>query len=110
MPYAPKTLKPKAAQGRAADRDYDQRRQRLTPWRAWYSTPQWRRIRAAQLAVEPCCRMCAEADPPRITPATVCDHVEPHRGDQASFFGGPFQSLCGTCHNSTKQAAERAGT
>lgn len=108
MPFAPKTLRPRSVQLRPVERDYEDRRRRLAPWRKWYGTARWRRIRAAQLAAEPCCRMCAAADPPRVTPATVCDHVEPHRGDEARFFGGPFQSLCGTCHNSDKHAAELA--
>jgi 5-methylcytosine-specific restriction enzyme A len=27
-------------------------------------------------------------------PATICDHVEPHRGDVNKFWLGPFMSLC----------------
>jgi 5-methylcytosine-specific restriction enzyme A len=26
-------------------------------------------------------------------PATICDHVEPHRGDVNTFWLGPFMSL-----------------
>lgn len=44
-----------------------------------------------------------------FTVATVCDHIE-HRGDNATFWTGPFQSLCATCHNSTKQRMEKGGT
>jgi hypothetical protein len=29
-----------------------------------------------------------------VTPATICDHVEPHHGDVNKFWLGPFQSLC----------------
>ncbi|OWK21301.1 hypothetical protein AJ88_19220 [Mesorhizobium amorphae CCBAU 01583] len=43
------------------------------------------------------------------TKASICDHVERHRGDRFKFFGGPFQSLCAACHNSTKQKAELHG-
>lgn len=43
-----------------------------------------------------------------ITPATVCDHVEPHRGDTGKFWGGPFQSLCAPHHNREKQMSYRA--
>lgn len=77
------------------------------PWRAWYQTPQWAAIRKRQLAAEPWCRMCAEAD--MRTRARVVDHVKPHRGDRALFFGGPFQSLCKRCHDSAKQQAETLG-
>ena len=75
------------------------------PWRVLYKTARWVTIRLAQLFDEPLCRMCA-ADG-RVTIATVCDHVEPHRGDVERFFAGPFQSLCKLCHDSRKQRAER---
>ena len=45
----------------------------------WYCTAGWQRRRAHQLMIEPLCRLCLEAG--RVTPATVADHVEPHRGD-----------------------------
>ena len=48
-------------------------------------------------------------DEGRITPATVCDHIHPHKGDPALFYGGPFQSLCKPCHDRHKQAEERTG-
>jgi hypothetical protein len=43
-----------------------------------------------------------------MAPATVCDHVTPHRGDVAKFWSGPFQSLCQPCHDREKQRAEAA--
>ena len=87
-------------------RDADDRRRERSPWRALYKTGRWLAIRAAQLRDEPLCGMCA-ADG-RVEPATVCDHVEPHRGDAARFFAGPFQSLCKWHHDGAKQRAERA--
>lgn len=56
---------------------------------------------------EPLCRLCHAKG--RIVPATVCDHIEPHKGDEARFWRGPFQSLCEPCHNGTKQQVERIG-
>ncbi|WP_431856615.1 HNH endonuclease [Azospirillum sp.] len=51
--------------------------------------------------------MCTEAG--RITAASIADHVEPHRGDEAKFFDPQnTQSLCKSCHDSDKQRAERA--
>jgi hypothetical protein len=64
-------------------------------------------MRKAQLAKEPLCRYCQMLG--RITPATVCDHITPHRGDLALFYAGPFQSLCATCHSAVKQAEEQSG-
>ena len=72
-----------------------------------YSTAAWQRLRADQLAAEPLCAFCLLLD--RITPATVADHVKPHRGDPDAFFTGKLQSLCKHCHDSTKQAEECNG-
>lgn len=76
-------------------------------WHHLYTTEAWLRIREAQLAREPLCRMCQEAGV--IAAATVCDHVEPHKGDPEKFFAGPFQSLCEPHHNSSKQREEARG-
>jgi 5-methylcytosine-specific restriction protein A len=63
----------------------------------------WRERRLAHLKGEPLCRKCLEHG--RITAATVADHITPHRGD-AALFCGPLQSLCASCHSSTKQREE----
>lgn len=89
-------------------RKYDEARRILEPWRKWYKLPTWYRIRRNQLKAEPHCRMC-KAEGRGLVVATVCDHVEPHRGIWAAFFGGPFQSLCVKCHDRHKQRDERAG-
>jgi 5-methylcytosine-specific restriction enzyme A len=44
-----------------------------------------------------------------ITPATICDHVERHRGDRNKFEFGKLQSLCAECHNADKRQLERGG-
>lgn len=67
----------------------------------WYADRRWRAKRAAQLQKEPLCRYCAREG--RLEPATIADHIEPHRGDRAKFWGNELQSLCGPCHSSTKQ-------
>lgn len=72
----------------------------------WYKTWRWQKLRERQLDAEPLCAMCW----PRVTRATVCDHKEPHRGDEEKFWAGPFQSLCASCHNSDKQRIEKGGT
>lgn len=43
----------------------------------------------------------------RHVAASVADHVEPHREDFRRFWKGELQSLCASCHSSTKQAEER---
>lgn len=69
-----------------------------------YNSRRWRRIRAQQLEAQPFCVFCRGEG--RLIPATVCDHIEPHRGDVARFYAGPFQSLCKRCHDSAKARIE----
>lgn len=78
-------------------------------WRNWYSGRRWRRLRAQQLAIEPCCRLCAARN--RVTPATVVDHIKPHKGDKSLFYSPEnLQSLCKRCHDAVKQALEKTGS
>lgn len=63
----------------------------------------WQKRRKAQLVREPICRQC------RREPATVADHLTPHRGDPV-LFAGPLQSLCAPCHSSIKQQQEKSGS
>jgi 5-methylcytosine-specific restriction enzyme A len=83
--------------------DYERRR-RLLPWRAWYMTTRWRRLRAAQLRAEPMCHMCKQRGIDR--PASVCNHVTRHQGNSDAFWSGPFNSLCKSCHDSDQQRIE----
>lgn len=76
-------------------------------WQAFYNSQRWRNLRLVHLASEPLCRMCKQEG--RLTPATICDHIVPHKGDVALFYGGPFQSLCKPCHDRHKQTEERTG-
>lgn len=93
-------------QAAQAKRDYDQRRARESETRRLYWTARWRAKAKAQLAAEPLCVMCkAEGF---IEPATVCDHVIPHRGDVDLFWNGETQSLCTRHHSGAKQAEEAA--
>jgi len=72
-----------------------------------YGTARWQRIRAAQLCKEPLCAMCANRG--LTIAATVCDHINGHPAGEteAMFWGGPFQSLCATCHSGDKARIER---
>src|SRR5262245_11306583 len=72
----------------------------------WYCTASWARRRAHQLMIEPLCRLCLEAG--RVTPATVADHVVPHRGDFTAFRLGQLRSLCADCHNRPDRTNSRA--
>jgi 5-methylcytosine-specific restriction protein A len=76
-------------------------------WRRWYTSAPWRKRSKLQLQVEPLCRFCAERG--AATPATVADHVTPHRGDYRLFWFGVLQSLCAPCHNGRKARMEGRG-
>lgn len=108
MPRAARTARGPAQPPAETDRAYDRRRGSASS--RGYDA-QWRRARDAFLA-EPdnaLCRMCLAADPPRVTAASVVDHIVPHRGDRALFWDRRnWQGLCETCHNRHKQRLERA--
>lgn len=71
-----------------------------------YGRAKWQRIRAAQLAREPLCAICARRG--LTVEATVCDHVNGHPAGEteAMFWAGPFQSLCAPCHSGDKARVE----
>lgn len=64
-------------------------------------TGTWDKARRAFLRRNPRCARCP-------APATVADHIEPHKGDAVRFWDRDnWQPLCGPCHNRTKQREER---
>lgn len=70
----------------AAERGYDSR---------------WTLARRGFLAKHPRCTRCGD-------PATVVDHIRPHRGDRDLFWQrSNWQPLCQPCHNRAKQREER---
>jgi 5-methylcytosine-specific restriction protein A len=92
----------------------DRRSPEAEAYRALYRQARWRGPhgrRAQQLQKQPLCEMCLKAK--RLTPATVADHVIPHRGDPDQFWQGELQSLCDAwpyrCHSKVKQSEERLG-
>ena len=69
----------------------------------------WRKARATYLRNHPLCKM--HLDRGRIIPATVVDHIQPHRGNQKLFWDtANWQSLCAECHSRHKQRLEKSGT
>lgn len=69
-----------------------------------YNSPQWRSMRAAQLANHPWCSHCEERG--ALVMATEVDHKKPHHGDPVLFFDPDnLDSLCKP-HHSSKTAEE----
>ncbi len=68
----------------------------------------WSRLRALFLQAHQFCVFCKDRG--RVELATVVDHIIPHRGDMELFWDeANWQSLCTTCHNSTKKRMEMGG-
>ena len=71
-----------------------------------YDSARWGRMRAHQLQLHPLCKYCAELG--RVTPATIVDHIEPHKGDVNKFWLGKLQSLCDACHTGRRRLFSRS--
>ena len=57
----------------------------------------WKLARKAYLHSHPLCVRCQAVG--RLTPATVVDHIVPHRGDPILFWDeSNWQALCKSCH------------
>ena len=79
------------------------KRMAAEPWRRWYKTAHWQRLRTIVLNRDPVCMICHRYA------STVADHKKPHKGvwimfcDLANLWG-----LCAHCHNE-KTAREDGG-
>ena len=83
--------------GSAAQRGYDSK---------------WNKARKGYLAKHPWCAECKRQG--RATPATLVDHIIPHRGDMKLFWDSSnWQSLCNEppweCHNRKRQQESMEG-
>ena len=59
---------------------------------------QWQKARALFLKQHPLCAFCQAEG--KIVPATVVDHIIPHRGDQRLFWDqANWEPLCKECHD-----------
>lgn len=81
----------KDTRGSAASRGYD---------------AQWRSLRKAHLFCEPLCVFCKRKG--IAARGEVVDHIVPHKGSRALLFDpNNLQTLCKSCHDSTKQRMEK---
>lgn len=95
---------------RPNERDRFRLRDATQPWRGWYKTARWQRLRWLVLVRDLfTCQMagCGRIDPD--TSKLVADHKAPHRGDERLFWdAGNLQCLCKPCHDRLKQSEERS--
>ena len=89
MPNAPKKNRQQPPVKHKDDRPGST--ERLYDWR-------WQKARKSYLRRNPLCVKCGDRD--RTEPATVVDHIEPHRGNKALFWDNRnWQPLCKRCHD-----------
>ena len=87
----------------------NKRRYQEQPWRRWYQTKEWYRLRWATLTRDEfTCQECGKME--GDTSLLVCDHVIPHKGDYEMFFRGELRTLCKVCHDSVKQREDKAAS
>jgi 5-methylcytosine-specific restriction protein A len=99
-------LAPRIGYGEGDAKAADRARNSLAPWRAWYKTSRWQKLRARiMLRDKYQCQMCGRIGDRGM----VADHIKPHRGHEALFWSeANLQTLCfSPCHNKHKQALER---
>lgn len=106
MPPRVASAKPRLGYAEGDIKAQDRSRNDLAPWRKWYSTARWRKLKAAiHLRDLYTCQMCGRVSDHGI----VADHKQPHRGDAALFWDERnVETLCVSCHSGAKQAQERA--
>lgn len=107
LPSILSTLPPRLAS--APDGRVERDRQRdAQPWRKWYKTARWQKLRWFVLVRDLfTCQRCRTLK--SDTSQLVADHRKAHRGDERLFWDpGNLWTLCKTCHDSWKQRQERA--
>lgn len=68
------------------------------PYKHLYNSIHWQRLRKQVLNQQPLCVECMKVK--RIAPATVVDHIKPHKGNEKLFFDiNNLQPLCKSCHD-----------
>jgi 5-methylcytosine-specific restriction protein A len=106
VPSKPSVHRPPGAKN-AAQVKAELDRERPSAARRGYDA-RWRRARAAYLARHPLCAACQAEG--RVVPATVVDHVVPHRGDAALFRDqANWAALCKPCHDAKTAREGRWG-
>ena len=105
------TLAPRLRAAVPGDRVAFDRERDRQPWRRWYKTARWQRLRWAVLVRDRfTCQWPGCGRVEANTSQLVADHRRPHRGDEALFWAeGNLQCLCKPCHDSLKARAEGRG-
>ena len=103
-----KILEPRSANRSLEAMTPDQKRDAEQPWRRWYKTSRWQKLRIEVLErdmftcqMEGCGQFVAD------TSQLVADHKKQHHGSYDLFWDDRnLQTLCKTCHDSIKARLE----
>lgn len=101
------SMAPRMGHAPADERSRSHHRDSTQPWRRWYKTSRWQKLRWSILVRDLfTCRRCRRVE--SETSQLVADHKRPHRGDPTLFWDeGNLECLCKTCHDGAKQREER---
>lgn len=104
------TLPPRLGPAPGDEQDRNKHRQTAEPWRKWYQLVRWKRLRIQTFTRDHfTCQMAGCGKIEGNTSKLICDHVTPHKGDEALFFDARnLQTLCKPCHDTLKQREERS--
>jgi 5-methylcytosine-specific restriction endonuclease McrA len=114
MPPKLKTLRPQISMikpliGRMpGEKARDQIREKNDPWRRWYHSAEWKKLRMSVLIRDRfTCQLCGRVD--GNTSRLVGDHKRSHHGERALFFDkSNVWCVCKPCHDSEKQRMDKA--
>lgn len=106
------SVAPPLARRAVSEPDRSSLRDTAQPWRAWYKTGRWQRLRMAILKRDRfTCQVTGVALVGRYPApnSPVVDHCVPHRGDEALFWEeSNLQAVSKAYHDSDKQRLERS--
>jgi 5-methylcytosine-specific restriction protein A len=105
------TLAPRIGRMPADEKARDKDRSNSQPWRAWYKTAEWQKLRREVFARDHyTCQRTGElcigrANQPN---SPICNHKVPHRGDASLFWDiNNLETVTKAAHDSIIQKEER---
>lgn len=109
LPCTLSSLPPALGYVDAAAQSTGTNRKLFSPWRKWYATTRWRKLRMKIFARDLfTCQWPGCGHTTADTTQLVADHKIPHRGDEALFWDEDnLQTLCKPHHDGAKQREER---
>jgi len=101
------SLSPSIGYAPQDERERNTQRDQNQPWRRWYKTARWQKLRWSVLVRDRFrCSRCGKLD--GNTSQLVANHKRPHRGNELMFWDDTnIETVCKTCHDGVIQSEER---